>query len=799
MVASLDPKLIPLHKKKQYLSTFSEDDFRDKVIRPLYLMQGLEHGKETCGSDEEGKDCYFWDQEKIRGRVLIAVQTKKGDLKLSSKARDNLLNATTQVKTALETEVYDSLSKTKWLPSYVVLAASGEINNAARRHVAENIRSPNVVFQDANNLIPMIDETIPEFWNGIDAKTLPYLKQLRDYLIKQSIAIDVSALGVDDDAPSPITDESFAPLFLARFYPKSKKISGQFHDRIEIEEIPIEKLLDRKERMILVTGDAGSGKSTSIFRLAFLLVDRCLQSSKDKRVPVVITAQDLFRSQVSLAHYAGNHTKNFTPDNSAAFTVEELTNGEVEIFVDGLDEIGHEDQREVVLKRIQEFHKNYPKCKLIVASRDYSFIKDVITSYDFTRFRLTPISYSQATKMVDRLSKGQSLAKTDTVETLRRLENIHGLELNPLLITVFVATSDYSRSDIPANITEIFKKFTEVMLGRWGKSKGLSHQYHAPLKDFLLQRIAFVMHSRNDNTIQEGECRALIETELRERGHEADVDIIFDEIVNRSGLLRQHECELSFPHHLLQEFFAGRAIPSVEFLGRVVSDLWWTKAIVFYFGENPDDSNGLKALRDGLQGVIGADEFQSAITVGLAAQACYLMKSNDKSDAVRWVVKTLSNCKTDAVNDFSNHYPGMEIMPLVFYYMYGRDAVAAKVISDVAAKFQSEANEDFSKLNEVEAFWCIAGLLEARHLEQALEYIKKYNPSETKLLLALHIGAKYVSEIHVTSKQNKRIAKEIVAHIEPRIEFMFPDVVKELKGLLLEMQMGKVVNIEAKS
>ena len=60
--------------------------------------------------------------------------------------------------------------------------------------------------------------------------------------------------------------------------------------------------------------------------------------------------------------------------------------------------------------------------------------------------------------------------------------------MNRLLVTVFVATTDYSRKDIPANITELFKKYTEMMLGRWDASKGLAQQYQAPLKDFVLPK-----------------------------------------------------------------------------------------------------------------------------------------------------------------------------------------------------------------------------------------------------------------------------------------------------------------------
>ena len=83
------------------------------------------------------------------------------------------------------------------------------------------------------------------------------------------------------------------------------------------------------------------------------------------------------------------------------------------------------------------------------------------------------------------------------------------MELSPLLVTLFVATSEQGRRDIPANITELFKKFTELMLGRWDVAKGLGQQYQAPLKDFVLTRAAFEMHRRRVGELEIAELEAL--------------------------------------------------------------------------------------------------------------------------------------------------------------------------------------------------------------------------------------------------------------------------------------------------
>lgn len=798
MQNNANPKLIPSHEKKKYLASFVEDDFRDKVIRPIYQLTGFELGKDTCGPDEEGKDCYFWYSDPIRKRILYAVQTKRGDLKLSSKLRDNVTSAEAQMRTALNTKVSDALTKTRVQPSCVVLAASGVINKAAREYICDQIPDPRLTFQDAEDLIPMIDELMPEFWNGIDAKRIPYLRALREYVIERSATIDISEIGIDSESPSPITDDHFVELYFHRYRRKTAKKKGAKTSKLDMEELTLDKLLDLRENFLLITGDAGSGKSTSLYRACLTMCEKAMRSDADDAVPILLTASRVVETDESLASLSGIASKEVTKSQSTAFSAEDLESGRVAIFIDGLDEIADNDNRRTVFERVMSFHERYKHCKVVIASRDYKFLNDLTANVPVSRFRISPISFRQAEKMISRLARGKALSKEQTQETLRRLENIHGLKLNPLLVTVFVATTEYSRTDIPANITELFKKFTEVMLGRWGRSKGVSQQFHVPLKDFLLQQVAFHIHARQETSISEREFCRIVEEELESRGHETDVQLLTDELLYRSGLLRVIDGQVLFAHMLIQEFFAGRAIPSQEYLGKIVSDVWWTKATVFYFGENPGDSHGLSALRDGLDDVIGADEFQAAVTVGLASQACYLMKSSDKIVSYQWVIEKLSECCDEVVSGISEAFKDLRLLPMLHYYIYGRDAVAGRLINEVADEVWKKwlATDKPSQELDVSVFWCVAGLIESRHLDQALEICKKFKPSDDRLLLALHLGAYYVQELHVTSKGDKRKAKEITKYLDRKIDYLRPQVLEEMNGLLLEVRGDKVEAIE---
>lgn len=794
----LNPKIIPLFKKQEYLKTLTEDDFGDKIVRPLYLQLGLKHGKDICGPDEDGKDCYMWGEDVIRGRVLYLVQTKRGDLKMSSKASDNVTNVTAQLRTALETPVKDSSTRQTVYADYVILAASGEINKKAQGFITDQIKDKRLLFRGSDELIPEIDMHIPEVWFGIDTKRLPYLKRLREYLINQSDTIDVSQLSPGGAGVAPITDDAFIQLYLQRYKTKIVRVRGKVESELELEEIVVQDALKRNERVLLVTGDAGSGKTTSLRRLAMILVQNALQSPKPAPIPVFLTASEIADKPIRLVELAANVTQQLTMEDGPAFSLDDLASGNVVLLIDALDEVATTAGREVVSIRIDEFIREYSNCRLILTSRDNPSVRDAVRHLPFTRFSISPINFGQATKIIERLSRGKSLAPETTNEILRRLENIHGMELNPLLVTVFVATTDYARTDIPANITELFKKFTELMLGRWDQSKGLSQQYQAQVKDFLLCRIGFTLHQRRHTSMPLIECRSIVEQDLMERGLEADVEVLFDEIVHRSGLVRVDDDRFYFRHLLIQEFFAGRGIPSLDFLGSAASDYWWMRAIIFYFGERPGDSNALAHVQHGLSGLDGTDLHQAAVTLGLAVQACYLTKTQDKKDAMEWVVASMAHTLDACINFFGTSRGKHDVVRFILYYLYGRDAVAAKVIGEVATQILASnthqaSGKDFKDLC---LFWCIAGLIESRQFNRAEEFLKDFKPDDLRLLLALDIGAFYVEHSHVTSSAQKKAAKAIRLRISPKVPHLRKETLNEFKSLLLEQRADGVRALE---
>jgi len=529
-------------------------------------------------------------------------------------------------------------------------------------------------------------------------------------------------------------------------------------------------------------------------RLAYSIAEKALTETDVKAIPVILKSTTIDRSDEgdNLLKLITQTTLEYTDSNTPCLSDDDLNKGNLLILIDSLDEVDS-PKRSAIVSKILDFHKRYPQCRIVVTSRNYSSIINLPELRDFVRFNISPINLKQAQKLVERLSRGKSLPVDKANEMLRQLNEIHGLELNPLLVTVFVATSDYSRRDIPANITELFKKFTEMMLGRWDQKKGLSQQYQAPLKDFLLKQLSFSMHHEKITKIPLIDCKNIFECSLKETGHHADLEVLFDEIIYRSGLFRVEDDGIVFRHMLLQEFFAGRGVPSPAFFQSVIAEDRWKHPLIFYFGENPDAHPVLDSLIENISDYGDSELYRAAVAIGLAIQACYLSKVSDKFQSMQWVMQSLAKAEQGFLREAEEYNPNLPLSAFLGYYLFGKDSVACEAIKgDILKRAKEILQSRSNDASDVLVFWHIVSLIEAGSLDKAQILIKEFKPADIRLLLSLNVGCFLIENLRVTSTEDKKIAKKIREFIDPKINHLKQQVLNEMKSMLLEVRKGKI-------
>lgn len=394
--------------------------------------------------------------------------------------------------------------------------------------------------------------------------------------------------------------------------------------------------------------------------------------------------------------------------------------------------------------------------------------------------------------------QGKEIRPGQVNEILRKVEEVHGFELNPLLVTIFSATAQYGQSDLPANVTELFKKFTELMLGRWDEKKGLGQQIHMPIKDFLLRQIAYRMHCRQETEISKVEFRSVAYRELKSRGHAASTDDLLHEMVDRSGLFRVKDDVLEFRHHMLQEFFAGRGIPSLEDIKPRLHDDWWRRPIIFYFGENPENAATLEDVVTSAHGVDKRRNFEIAITAGLALQACYLASADAKIDLWKWVASSLGLGYEDflkALSEYEN-YPTLNFL---LAYLIARDSVALSLVRERRDELKEWSMSDGELVNsssEHRLFWLATAFVEIGDMESFLGLIPEIKKLDLEYQFALFTGCSLVERVRAVDASTKKLAKEAQRKLIECVKGIGSKVALELGSQLLELRKGRLVAID---
>lgn len=786
---------IPRRTKERHLLNLSEATFRDEVVRPLFLLLDFRDGRDLCGPMEAGKDALFILVNNLGQQDVYVVQTKKGNITLAATASKNLYNLKAQLRTALDAHVILLNPHRKVYPAKAILCVSGRINEAAKSHICDDLNDPRLSFMDADDLIPLVDAHYSEFWLGVDAKLAPYLRALRR-------GIEAATRDFHDASPthaaahSPATDDMFVPIHVTRVSSRVVKRSGRVEREPFLEDAKIQELLHRPERRILLLGAAGTGKTTCLRRLAYLAATQALSSDAPPTIPILLKAREVATDPHPLVEQCDTATRRLTTTPQPAFGVPDLEAGRLCVMIDALDEVAAIDQRQHVISTAAAFSQRYSKCQIIMTSRPLSSLYSLAQIDHFEEFSVSPIGVRSAQQMVTRLHRKGNLSPKHTSEILRRLQSVHGMELSPLLVTVFVSTTEYERRDIPANITELFKKYTEMMLGRWDATKGMGLQYQASLKDFVIQQVALAMHQKRETDIELVALKARIATELADRGHEASVDILTTEIVERSGLFRQNGERVEFRHHILQEFFAGRALSSQAALEPIISDDWWRRAVVFYFGENPSDGRGLEAARTAVCDRSAPERCNAALTLGLALQACYLVEVGARREILAWTIATLAMSQKEFV-DVQVEAGRGPLLSLLRFYLVGRDSVGAQILGlhhEEVAQL-ARVNPDLDEDNIAE-FWVIVGLVEAGFLKEAESRIERFSTDDNRLRYMLYLSCLLLRQTRTTSKGDRKIADRIGALLSPYVQGQRDEILKEYSSELLELRGAHIKRID---
>ncbi|MDZ4671667.1 MAG: TIR domain-containing protein, partial [Phototrophicales bacterium] len=263
---------------------------------------------------------------------------------------------------------------------------------------------------------------------------------------------------------------------------------------------------------IVITGAPGSGKSTLLKHLMLCMAGDMLYEGEESKAdlnklgfwalpaytPIFIELRALIRTAfpqpedvVSLdkcfAYIEAEHLQPYGNSQYMQYLKDQLRDGDVMIFLDGLDEVPDADmveRRDQIKTLAHLFRTQYPQCRIVVTSRPYAYAGDWQLN-GFGQVSLTTLDRDRLEELALRLFRvvlGQEGAEQEADAFKAQMENVpKELRGSPLFFTLMASIwlnnlTKPAEQRLPIAKGDIYRECVEMLIRRWSKKDATSKQ-----------------------------------------------------------------------------------------------------------------------------------------------------------------------------------------------------------------------------------------------------------------------------------------------------------------------------------
>ncbi|MBV6625790.1 MAG: HEAT repeat domain-containing protein, partial [Rivularia sp. (in: Bacteria)] len=291
---------------------------------------------------------------------------------------------------------------------------------------------------------------------------------------------------------------------------------------------PAQDLLDKskiKGKKIVLLGAPGSGKTTLMNYLALKIAQIKLEdlglnenNINPNSIPIFIRIRELAQQdKVDILEFveefaAKNLQITDLPNGCFKHWLEQ---GEVVIFLDGLDEVAQENQQVKIVQHIESFLQEFPRNQVIITSRPAGYERGYFRVDGFPHYEIQAFDDRKIKAFISKWYKNrcedeiEASRQTKYLETaIQKQDRIKALARNPLLLTI-IALINRVGAELPKERYRLYESAVETLLTAWDAGKELN--YNLPLeylkpRDFqpLMRQIAYWIHSKGNTKDREG-------------------------------------------------------------------------------------------------------------------------------------------------------------------------------------------------------------------------------------------------------------------------------------------------------
>lgn len=348
----------------------------------------------------------------------------------------------------------------------------------------------------------------------------------------------------------------------------------------KIKKVPLTDMLLDSESHIILLGQPGAGKTTSMKKLCHTIFTEDIQKSIDSSLPILIKAREINKTNTHsdnsiiiniLYNILGLHIDfddsdpieddraNLLKERIVSITLNEL--GAL-LIIDVFDEIVSPNSRKLVIDDIRKLCMLLDSSRIILTSRTGDFEYHIEGA---SQYEISPLSNEQVASFSHKWLRDEKRAN-------QFLKDVYSTPygdtaLRPLTLSHLCVIYDRT-GKIPDKPKTIYKKIINLLLEEWDEQRSVERiskyaAFETDRKFEFLSQLSYVLTSDLKKTVFNSED---IETAygkiFSDYGLEpGETKLVVNELETHTGLILQTGIdEFEFAHKSLQEYLAAEYI-----------------------------------------------------------------------------------------------------------------------------------------------------------------------------------------------------------------------------------------------